>query len=242
MRASTMVLALSIVAAPVRAADDPYRIKVLVGGGYQLSSQTFTQTISFDQYQETAAITNTYTVDKAPGFDLGLQVDVFKHIGFSAAATVYSRDLKAAYEASFPHPLFFDQARMATGEIAGKQKETAGHLGVVAFGRSGPVELSAWAGVSFFKVHADLLQSLVYTQSYPYDSVTVTSTPTATVSDSPTGFNIGGSADWRFSKRVGAGVQARYAHAKAKLSVPNAPDVEADAGGFQIGAGLRVYF
>ena len=81
MRASTMVLALSILAAPVHAADDPYRVKVLVGGGYQLSSQTFSQSISFPLYQETATIANTYTADKAPGFDLGVQVNVFKHVG-----------------------------------------------------------------------------------------------------------------------------------------------------------------
>src|SRR5512135_3414661 len=109
MRASTTVLALSIMAVPVLAADDPYRVKVLVGGGYQLDSQTFSQTISFDQYHETATITNSYAVDKAPGFDLAVQVNVFKHIGFSAAGTIYSRDLKATYDASFPHPLFFNQ-------------------------------------------------------------------------------------------------------------------------------------
>jgi predicted porin len=83
---------------------------------------------------------------------------------------------------------------------------------------------------------------VLYSQAYPYDSVTVTSTPISTVSDSPVGFNIGGSADWRFNKRFGVGVQARYAHAKAKFSVPNAADTEVDAGGFQIGAGLRLYF
>jgi hypothetical protein len=242
MRGATMVLALSIVAVPVLAADDPYRVKVLLGGGYQLGSQNASQTLSFPQYQETATIHTAYTANSAPGFDLGLQVNVFKHVGLSAAGTIYSRDLKGTYDASFPHPLFFDQARTANGEIGGKQKETAVHVDVVAFGRSGAVDLSAWAGLSFFKVDADLLQNVLYSQSYPYDSVTVTSTPVSTVSDSPIGFNIGGSADWRFNKRFGLGVQARYAHAKAKFSVPNASALEVDAGGFQVGAGIRLYF
>jgi hypothetical protein len=242
MRATTMVLALSVVAAPALAADDPYRFTVFLGGGFQLGSQNFSQTISKPLYQETATITTSYTADAAPGFDIGAQFNAFKHIGFSAAFTGYSRDLKSTYDASFPHPLFYNQARTATGEISGKQKETAAHVNVVAFGKSGSVDLSAWLGVSFFSVDADLLQDVVYSQSYPYDSVTVTSSPTATVSDSPVGFNIGGSADWRFNKHVGVGIQARYAKAKAKFVVPDGSALEVDAGGFQVGAGLRLYF
>jgi opacity protein-like surface antigen len=242
MRAGLTVLTLSILASPAFAADDSYRVKLLLGGGYQLGTSSFTQAASFDQFQEKATITTAYTADKAPGLDAGVQFNAFKNVGFSAAVTLYNRDLSGTYNASFPNPLFFDKPRVATGTVSGKQKETAGHLNVVVFGKSGKIDLSAWAGVSFFKVDADLLQNVLYSQSYPYDSVTVTSTPNTTVSDSPIGFNIGGSADWRFSKNVGLGIQGRYAHAKAKLAVPNATAVDVDAGGFQVGAGIRFYF
>jgi hypothetical protein len=242
MRAGTIAVALLALAAPARAADDPYRIKVLVGGGFQLGTQSFGQTISLDQYQETATITGDYGAGTAPGADLGVQWNAFKHVGFSVAGTIYSRDLDVTYDASFPNPLFFDKPRSATGTVSGTQKETAVHANVVAFGRSGAVDLSAWAGVSFFKVEADLLQNVLYSQSYPYDTVTVTSAPTAKASDSPVGFNLGASADWRFARRVGVGLQARYARATAKFAVPNAPTAEVHAGGFQVGLGLRFYF
>jgi hypothetical protein len=243
MRAATVALALSIVATtPLLAADDPYRVKLLLGGGYQLGTQSFSQTISFAKYQETATIATSYTADKAPGVDVGVQVNVFEHIGFSAAATVYNRDLNASYDASFPHPLFFDQARLADGVVSGKQKERAGHLDVVIFGRSGAFDLSAWAGMSFFKVDAELVENVVYSESYPYDEVTVTSTPKVTASDSPIGFNVGASADWRFSRHVGLGIQARFSRAKAKFAVSNAAAAEVDAGGAQLGGGLRLYF
>jgi opacity protein-like surface antigen len=242
MRAGTMAVALLCLAAPARAADDPYRFKVMVGGGYELGTQTFGQTISFDQYQEKATITNDYSAGAAPGADIGLQWNAFKHVGFSLAGTIFSRDLDVTYDASFPNPLFFDKPRSATGTVSGKQKETAAHVNVVAFGRSGAVDLSGWAGVSLFKVEADLLQNVLYSQTYPYDSVTVTSTPTARASDSPVGFNLGASADWRFATNVGVGLEARYAWATAKLAVPNAPTVEVHAGGFQVGLGLRFYF
>jgi hypothetical protein len=242
MRARTLAVVLSIVAAPAWAADPPTHVKVLVGGFYQLGTQSYSQTISFDQYQETATIANSYTADKAPGFDVGVEYDAFKHLGFSVAGTFCNRDLNASYDASFPHPLFFDTPRTATGEIAGKQKETAWHVNVVAFGRSGAFEFSGWAGVSFFKVEADLLENVTYSQSYPYDTVTVTATPTTRASDSPVGFNVGASADWRFSPHVGAGILARFTRATAQFTVTNATSVDVDAGGVQVGAGLRFYF
>ena len=242
MRAVLAVLTLSVLATPALAADDSYRFKLLLGGGYQLGTSSFSQTASFDQYQEKATITTAYTADKAPGLDAGVQFNAFKHVGFSAAVTVYNRDISGTYSASFPNPLFFGKPRAATGTVSGKQKETAGHVNVVVFGKSGKVDLSAWAGVSFFKVDADLLENVLYSQAYPYDSVSVTSAPKTKVSDSPIGFNIGASADWRFSKNVGVGVQGRFAGAKAKFAVPNASAVDVDAGGFQLGGGIRFYF
>jgi opacity protein-like surface antigen len=191
---------------------------------------------------ETATIATAYAAEATPGFDVAFEFDAFRHVGFSLAGTLYNRDLGGEFDASFPHPLYFDHAREVSGGIRGKMKETAGHLSVVAFGQSGPVEVSGWAGVSLFKVEADLLTDLTYSQAYPYDSVSITSMPATTVSDQPLGFNVGASLEWRFSKSVGFGIQGRYSRAKAKFSVPNAEDVEVDAGGFQVGGGLRLHF
>jgi hypothetical protein len=242
MRRTTLALFLAVACLPAHAADDPYKVKLLLGGGYQLGSEDFSQTLSFDQFLETASVANSYSADKAPGIDVGIQWNAFRSLGFSVAGTLYNRDLSGSYAASFPHPLFFSQPRTADGEVSGKMKETAGHLNLVFFGRSGSLDLSAWGGVSLFKVQADLIQSVQYSQAYPFDSVTVTSVPVARSEDSPIGFNFGASADYRFSKSVGFGVQGRFARAKAKLAAPNGPDVEVNAGGLQVGGGLRIYF
>jgi len=241
MRATTTLL-LMCATTPALAADDPYRFKVLLGGGYEVGTQSFSQTISLSQYQETATITTSYEAKSAPGIDVGFQFNAFKHVGFALAGTLYDRDLDGEFVASFPHPFFFNQNREATGSVSGKMKESAGHLSVVAFGHNGSFDFSGWAGVSLFKVQADLLSNVNYSQEYPYDTVTVTSTPMTRVSDQPFGFNLGASLDYRFSKSVGFGIQGRFSQAKAKFSVPNAGDTEVNAGGFQVGGGLRIYF
>lgn len=242
MRTTTLALLLMSLAVPAFAADDPYKVKLLLGGGYQLGSPDFDQTLSIDQFQEKATIATNYSADKAPGLDVGIQWNAFRSIGFSASGTLYDRDLAGTYNASFPHPFFFNQPRTATGDIAGKLKETAGHLNLVVFGKSGSLDLSAWGGVSLFKVEADLLQNVVYSQQYPYDTVTVTSVPVGKAKDSPIGFNVGASVDYRFSRSIGLGIQGRFARAKAKLTAGSNPTVEVDAGGLQVGGGLRIYF
>jgi hypothetical protein len=241
MRAAAVLLALCA-ATPALAAGDPYRVKLLLGGGFEVGTQSFNQTVSFEQFAETAAITTAYDAAAAPGFDVGVQFNAFKRVGFSLAGTLYERDLDGNFEASLPHPLFFDQPRTAAGTVRGKLKERAGHLSVVVFGQSGSLDFSGWAGVSLFNVEADLLTDVLYSHSDPYDSVTVTSTPTTTVSDQPVGFNVGASLDYRVSRSVGFGIQGRFSLATAKLAAPNAAEAEVNVGGFQAGGGIRLYF
>lgn len=241
MRAATTIICLAL-STPALAADGPYKFKLLLGAGYEPTAIDFSQTLSESQYQETASVTTTYTADKAPGIDIGLQWQAGKHVGVQLAGTRYDRDVTGAFSASFPHPLYYNRPRTASGSVTGKMTETAGHLSLVLFGQSGSLDVSGWAGVSFFDVKADLLEDVTVSQSYPFDTVTVTSTPVGSVSDTAVGFNAGASLDWRFAKSVGFGVQGRFAQAKAKLATPNGGPLEVTAGGFAVGAGLRFYF
>jgi hypothetical protein len=80
---------------------------------------------------------------------------------------------------------------------------------------------------------------------YPYDELSITSTPSTTVKQSPTGLNIGGRLDYRFgsSRRFGAGVMVRYGSASVSLKAEDAAtEATFDAGGLEVGAGLRIYF
>jgi opacity protein-like surface antigen len=244
MRLLAMALVL-LAAEPGFAADgasERYKFKVMLGAGYNVSSVDFPESQSFPLYQESATIDTTYSANKAAGVDVGLQWNALQHFGVQLAASRFSRELAGSFSASIPHPLYFDQPRKVSGDLIGTLSETAVHLSLVAFGTQGKLDLSGWAGISFFKVEADLLQGVNYSQSYPYDSITVTSTPTSSVSDSPIGFTAGASAEWRFAQHFGAGVQGRYAKATAKLKVNSGNDVEIDAGGLGVGAGIRIYF
>ena len=110
---------------------------------------------------------------------------------------------------------------------------------------AGHLDWALFAGATLFQVEADLLQRPTYDDVYPYDELSITATPSTTVKESPTGFNVGGRLDYRFgrSRRFGAGVQVLYSTASVKLKAePAASEARFDAGGLSVGAGLRVSF
>jgi hypothetical protein len=80
-----------------------------------------------------------------------------------------------------------------------------------------------------------------YQQAYPFDAVQVTGLARSSQSGSGFGFNVGGEVDYRVGSHAAAALLFRY----YKVS-PDLPDsagtVEIEAGGLQIGAGLRFFF
>ncbi len=62
-------------------------------------------------------------------------------------------------------------------------------------------------------------------------------------SDGAVGINVGADVTYMVTKRFGAGLLLRYAKSTAKLEPPDTDTpVKVRAGGFQVGAGLRVRF
>jgi hypothetical protein len=115
------------------------------------------------------------------------------------------------------------------------------HTDVVVSGRSGSLRFAGFAGASFFKVKADLLERIQFTQTYPYDTVQVTGTPAQKAEDSPVGWNVGASLDYAFSPHFGLGIQGRFSGASAELAAGQ-NKIKVDAGGLDVAFGVRIYF
>jgi hypothetical protein len=176
-----------------------------------------------------------------------LQVSVYRGLGILVGYSQATRDETGIVEVSRPHPFYFDQPRQASAEIGGySYSERAVHLDL-AYGRGAGrhFDWTLFAGVSLFRVEADLLDSPTYDDVYPYDELTIQSTPGRAQRSSPIGFNVGGRLDYRFGRtgRFGVGIQVLYSAASVELQAnPEAQRVSFDAGGLQAGAGLRLYF
>ena len=224
----------------------PDRVRVVVTAAVWPTGPSYSDTQTFTEYAEQTTIHTSYDAGSAFGPDLAVQVSVHRGLGVLVGYSHSSRDVAGTVNVSRPHPLYLNKPRTATAQTSGyKLAEGALYLDVAYARPAGRLEWAVFAGVALFQVEADLLGKPTYTDVYPYDELTIASTPSMKVKDSPTGFNIGGRLDYRFgsARRFGAGVQVGYATASVKLKgTPDSTQATFDAGGFSVGAGLRVYF
>jgi hypothetical protein len=248
---ATAALAASAPAARAQApapppAKTPDRVRLVVNAAFWPSGPSFSDSQTLTEYAEQTTIRTSYEAGSGFGPDLAVQVSLFRGLGLLVAYSRSSRDVTATVDVSRPHPLYLNRHRSASAENSGYElSEGAVHLDLAYARAAGHLDWAVFAGATLFQVEADLLSKPTYTDVYPYDELAIASTPSTTVKDSPTGFNVGGRLDYRFgsSRRFGAGVQVLYSTASVKLrAVPEATEAAFDAGGLSVGAGVRVYF
>jgi opacity protein-like surface antigen len=232
--------------APTPTPAAPDRVRLVLGAAFWPTQTSFSDSRTLTEYAEQTTIRAGYEAGSGFGPEIAAQVSLFRGLGLLVGYSSSSRDVTATVEVSRPHPLYLNRHRSASAENSGYGlSEGAVHLDLAFARAAGHLDWALFAGATFFQVEADLLAKPAYTDVYPYDELAVASTPSTTVKESPTGFNVGGRLDYRFgsSRRFGAGVQLLYSTASVKLrAVPEATEVTLDVGGLSLGAGLRVYF
>jgi hypothetical protein len=238
-----MVALVAVLAPPFVHAEE--RVRVILNGALSPTTRSFGQTLTYTEFVETATVRADYETNSTFSPDLGIQTQVFRNLGVFVAFTYARRDEKGRFSASLPHPLYLDRPRTLEGDLSGYRYQERGfHLDLSYGAARGHIDYALFAGVSLFSVEADLVDSVRYDQTYPYDSVTLREAPSRRVKNNPTGFNVGGRLDYRFghSGHFGLGVQLRFSRATAKLKASQSGTVDVDAGGLQAGVGARLYF
>ena len=233
-------------AKPAAPAHAPDFIRIVLNASFWPAKTTFSDSRTFTEYAEQTTIRASYEAGSGFGPDVALQVSLFRGLGVLVGYSHLAKDVTGHVDVSRPHPLYLNRNRSASAEISGYGlTEGALHLDLAYARAAGHLDWALFAGATLFQVEADLLGKPTYNDVYPYDELTITSTPSTTVKESPTGFNVGGRLDYRFgrTRRIGAGVQVLYSTASVKLKAdPAATEATFDAGGLSVGAGLRVYF
>jgi hypothetical protein len=214
--------------------------------GFETSSGTLTDNVSFTLYEETGTKSVTQDVDSGSLIDLSAGTRVWRNVSVGIGFHRGSNSSEATGTASVPHPVFFNRNRVTTVAASDLQRtEQAIHL---QFGYMIPVtnefSIHVMGGPSFFRLKQDVIGDMTFTEGP--GNTTVTATPTIiTRTDNPTGVNIGLDVMYLLynsdAYRIGGGAFLRYAGASAKIPVI-ANEVDTDVGGLQIGFGARVRF
>jgi hypothetical protein len=215
-----------------------------VNGIYQTTSNNFSDGTAFQANAEEGRFDTNYSVKSGRAFDIAGGVKFSNAFGIGVSVSRFSRTTPAHFIGSIPHPFFFGHSRAVASDVSGLKRE---ELAVHAQGRSTMavgkrLEVSLFGGPSFFRVRQDAVTDFTYTESYPYDQATFTSTTTSVEKASKIGFNGGGDIAFFFTRQIGVGFTALVSKATVPIKSAGSGNADIKVGGVQAGGGLRLRF
>ncbi len=252
LRSSVMLATVCVLAgAPQQAAAQqaagvppaPGRLTISANGGFQAGDHDITRSTAFPLYDEEGTIDITQTGIGGGGFfDFGANYRVRNQLGAGIAFTFNSSEGDGTVNGSIPHPLFFESFRTLTASANNlEHKERGVHLQAswhIPFTEA--VDFTVSAGPSFFNISQDFIRRVTFSETPPFDTVTVDEVELLSLRKNAVGFNIGVDASYTITPMIGVGVLARYTRAETDFDLNDNDSASVKAGGFQIGAGVRV--
>ena len=234
-------------AQPQAAPPVPYRFYLSVDAGAEVKSQTLSVPGSFPLYGETATFTSTVAINNAPMVNLEGGGRLWRNLFGSAAFTWRLKSSSGSdVTASIPHPLYGGEPRTATTNVSPLEHyQSAIHISLAwEMKVAEKATVRFFGGPSFFGVKQDVVSAITVQEAgAPYTSVTISGATLTRLSDfGAVGYNVGLDGTYMFSRRVGAGVLVRLAGGTVDLTGPGDMKFSVDAGGFDVGLGIRVRF
>jgi hypothetical protein len=176
-------------------------------------------------------------------FDGGVDLRLSGNVGFGLAVSRLTQTRDAEVRADIPHPFHFDTRRPIAGFVSGvHHDETVLHANLVYVVGTPHLDLALSGGASFFRVEQDVVSDISYLEEYPYDSASFSSARLVRANGSKVGYNVAADITWKVSPRWGVGGLVRFTEVQVPLEAEDVDYGKHDAGGLQVGAGLRLMF
>lgn len=229
----------------------PEKIYITIDVPFQPRGNDFSETLSFAdtvRRNENVNVVTRYPATRGAVFDAGAGVRLRGNVGAGVVASWTEQSSAGSFALSLPNPLVANSPLELDGSIAKLTRRELGvHLQALyarALGSSVRVMLSA--GPSIFRTNQDIVRSLDVDimpgfRSLRFDEATISEERQTSV-----GFNTGADLTWRFARRMGVGIVARYSRAnvtwKPQSSSGVSRTIDAHAGGLHLGGGVRFLF
>jgi hypothetical protein len=209
-------------------------VSVNVGG--QAGSHTLTTAPAFQLYEEDGSLTTSQKAGGGGFFDLSGGYKVWHNLLVAVGYSHSGSSDGVSINAQVPDPARFERLRSVDTTLPdAKHSENAVHFSAVwMVPVTDKIDVGVSAGPSVFMVKQDLATGLTVSEPGP----TVSSVTSTAAKKTAGGINLGVDVTYLVTKKIGAGVLARYAGGSVKFPASKSLGV----GGFQFGVGLRYRF
>jgi len=242
-------LAILAIAAPAAAQvrrpppKKPARILFSISGGVQPSAASLDDAFDLALYTDKEPVTVEYPSKAGVLVAASAGYRIWRQFVIGLGVTRSSSSGDANVAAELPHPFLDNTFRHVEGTAPASRDETGAHL---MFGYLLPLgnrlRVLLTAGPSFLSVEQTVVTEVTFSEAYPYDTAVFTGVKSSKQSDSGTGFNAGADVAWMFTRTFGVGGLAQFTRARVRMDAGGGRSISFDAGGAQVGAGVRFAF
>lgn len=215
---------------------------ISLNGMYDVSSRHSDVASTPDINNEPAHITTTQTIGHKPVYDVTVGGRVKGHFGVGFGFAYEKNRQGARIGGTVPHPFYFDQPRTLDGSTTLERTDMAVHIHAMwLLPLTETLQMTVFGGPTWFNVNQQAVKTVGLVESYPYDTVALGDVTTERQKGSRFGANAGFDLSFFFNDHLGIQGLVRYAQGTVKLTSGSATS-SVDAGGLQVGAGLRIRY
>jgi hypothetical protein len=219
-------------------------IAITFWGGQQSATKVLTDRYAPIVNAEPASFESRYGSRGGSLLDVGGAVNLRKQLWVGAGFGQSNHSVTADVSGSIPHPFRFNTLRPISGTSPSLDRaQTAIHVSVLwRHDVSRKIDITGFAGPSWFTAKHDLIDDITYSESYPYETASYSSVTVSRQSAKAIGFNVGAAVTYALTRHIGVGGQVRHATASVTFDLPSGRQLDSTAGGTQMGAGVRLTF
>ena len=217
---------------------------ISVNFGIQPQSRDFTEVSAPEIIGDPATITVPHTIGSGAFPDFAVGYRLWENLGVHLGYSYFSKSETPTLVAQIPHPAFGGANRTATASAGDlSHSESAWHTHVVwMIPLAEKYEAAILIGPSIYTIKQDFVETVSVVETDPFTSVTISDVQQIQQSKTKVTFTAGVDGTYRITPRYGLGAFFRYSGASADMPLSGGNSATVEAGGIQIGGGLRVRF
>lgn len=207
-----------------------------LSGGIGVGGSDVTSTTTFTLYDETATLVTNQDLKGGFFADAHAAYRIRRNLAVGLNVSFVQSKADAAVAGSLPDPILFDANRAASATASDLTHRETWFAALLtwALPLTDKVDVFISGGPAMVQVQHELPTGAEVTEPTPeINNITVTK-----FSKSGIGFVVAGDVRYMVTQKIGLGVLAKFSAASVDLT----DTTKIDAGGFQIGGGLRFRF
>ena len=198
---------------------------VSFNGLYQSTPISFETKAKLDVYQEQGEVRTSHNIKPGPLYDVTAGGRIKGNLGVGYAMSYRRQSERGQVSATVPHPFYFGQARLVSGEASLNREDLSFHLaGIWMVPVSENLQVSLFGGPTYFRVTQDMVRNVELNEAYPFDQAVYTGVAASSEHAGRVGFNAGADVSMFFTRMLGVGGLVRYSQGNVDHAVAGRRD------------------